>query len=118
MASTGTLTTGNPDINPQQAWVFEAAYERRFWDSAGLRFPTGVVYEDQEVSARAYARARRFDAERLDAVEAHVQDEEKNLLPKIESHASAAELWIRLTRPGRPGAAGWEHAGRPAESRS
>ena len=33
-------------------------------------------------------------------------------------HASAAELWIRLTRPGRPGAAGWEHAGRPAESRS
>jgi hemerythrin superfamily protein len=26
------------------------------------------------------------------AVEAHVQDEEKNLLPKIESHASAAEL--------------------------
>jgi Predicted membrane protein (DUF2306) len=33
-------------------------------------------------------------------------------------HASVAELWIRLTRLGRPGAAGWEHAGRPAELRS
>ena len=22
---------GNPDLTPQQAWVFEAAYERRFW---------------------------------------------------------------------------------------
>ena len=33
-------------------------------------------------------------------------------------HASVAELWIRLTRPGRTGAAGWEHVGRPAESRS
>jgi uncharacterized membrane protein len=33
-------------------------------------------------------------------------------------HASAAELWIRLTRPGRTSAAGWEHAGRPAESSS
>jgi uncharacterized membrane protein len=33
-------------------------------------------------------------------------------------HASVAELWIRLTRPGTPGAAGWEQAGRPAGSRS
>ena len=33
-------------------------------------------------------------------------------------HASVAELWIRLTRPGRPSVAGWEHAGGPAESRS
>ena len=33
-------------------------------------------------------------------------------------HASVAELWIRLTRPGRPSVAGWEHAGRPAKSRS
>jgi uncharacterized membrane protein len=33
-------------------------------------------------------------------------------------HASVAELWIRLTRTGRTGAAGWKNAGRPAESRS
>ncbi|MGH6910297.1 MAG: TonB-dependent receptor domain-containing protein, partial [Phenylobacterium sp.] len=34
VASTGTLVVGNPDITPQQAWVAEAAYERRFWRSA------------------------------------------------------------------------------------
>lgn len=33
-------------------------------------------------------------------------------------HASVAELWIRLTRPGRTGTAGWKNAGHPAESRS
>jgi hypothetical protein len=34
------------------------------------------------------------------------------------AHASAAELWIRLTRASRTDAAGWEHVGRPAETRS
>jgi outer membrane receptor protein involved in Fe transport len=33
VASTGTVVSGNPDITPQQAWVIEAAYERRFWTS-------------------------------------------------------------------------------------
>ncbi|MET0274057.1 MAG: TonB-dependent receptor [Phenylobacterium sp.] len=33
VASTGTLVSGNPDITPQQAWVLEAAWERRFWTS-------------------------------------------------------------------------------------
>ncbi|HEX5378469.1 MAG TPA: TonB-dependent receptor [Phenylobacterium sp.] len=28
---TGVVTTGNPDLNPEQAWVSEAAIERRFW---------------------------------------------------------------------------------------
>ena len=31
VANTGAAIAGNPDINPQQAWVIEAAYERRFW---------------------------------------------------------------------------------------
>ncbi len=26
-----TLNTGNPDLQPDQRWQFEAAYERRFW---------------------------------------------------------------------------------------
>lgn len=30
VAATGTVQSGNPDITPQQAWVYEAAYERRF----------------------------------------------------------------------------------------
>jgi outer membrane receptor protein involved in Fe transport len=29
--STGVVLAGNPDLAPQQAWVYEAAYERRFW---------------------------------------------------------------------------------------
>jgi outer membrane receptor protein involved in Fe transport len=36
VASTGTLTAGNPDLDPQQAWVFEAAYERRFWGAGSI----------------------------------------------------------------------------------
>ena len=31
VASTGTLSAGNPDLTPQQAWVTEAAYEQRLW---------------------------------------------------------------------------------------
>ncbi|OYU69732.1 MAG: TonB-dependent receptor [Alphaproteobacteria bacterium PA2] len=30
-ASTGAVLAGNPDLSPQQAWVAEAAFERRFW---------------------------------------------------------------------------------------
>ncbi len=33
VASTGVLVAGNPDLKPQQDWVMEAAYERRFWKS-------------------------------------------------------------------------------------
>jgi hypothetical protein len=36
VASTGTLSAGNPDLTPQQAWVFEAAAERRFWGAGAL----------------------------------------------------------------------------------
>ena len=36
-------------------------YRSSFWREAGLAFPPGVLYEDQATSARAYARARRFD---------------------------------------------------------
>jgi outer membrane receptor protein involved in Fe transport len=34
--SSGVLTTGNPDLSPEQAWVSEAAIERRFWDAGAL----------------------------------------------------------------------------------
>lgn len=36
VASTGTLSAGNPDITPQQAWVYEAVYERRFWGAGAV----------------------------------------------------------------------------------
>ncbi|MDP3855055.1 TonB-dependent siderophore receptor [Phenylobacterium sp.] len=31
--STGVVTAGNPDLDPEQAWVSEAAVEQRFWDN-------------------------------------------------------------------------------------
>ena len=36
VASTGTLSAGNPDLTPQQAWVGEATYERRFSSAGAL----------------------------------------------------------------------------------
>ncbi|MDP3660268.1 TonB-dependent receptor [Phenylobacterium sp.] len=36
VANTGVVIAGNPDLAPQQAWVFEAAYERRFGPSAAV----------------------------------------------------------------------------------
>ena len=36
-------------------------YRREFWDAAGMRFPEGGHFQDQVVSARAYARASAFD---------------------------------------------------------
>ncbi len=36
VASTGTLSAGNPDLTPQQAWVGEVTYERRFQGAGAL----------------------------------------------------------------------------------
>ncbi|MFN3514902.1 MAG: TonB-dependent receptor plug domain-containing protein [Phenylobacterium sp.] len=37
VASTGVVLAGNPDLSPQQAWIFETAYEHRFWgDGAAI----------------------------------------------------------------------------------
>lgn len=43
------------------AVAWSKVYRRDFWDAAGLRFEDGVLYEDQAVSAEAYAKAASFD---------------------------------------------------------
>jgi outer membrane receptor protein involved in Fe transport len=55
VASTGTVVVGNPDLTPQQAWVFEAAYERRFWGD-GAAVLTLRRYEINDVVDRAPVR--------------------------------------------------------------
>ncbi|WP_293900915.1 TonB-dependent receptor [Phenylobacterium sp.] len=40
------ITAGNPDLNPQQAWVGEAAVEQRFWGSASVT----VTYRHSELT--------------------------------------------------------------------
>ena len=44
-----------------QATAWSKVYRRSFWDDAGLAFREGVLYEDQEVTARAFAAANRID---------------------------------------------------------
>jgi len=51
VASTGTVVAGNPDITPQQSWVYEAAYERRFW-GAGAAVLTVRHFEITDVVDR------------------------------------------------------------------
>ncbi len=34
--ATGQTTAGNPNLEPEQAWVGEAAYERRFWNGGAV----------------------------------------------------------------------------------
>lgn len=36
-------------------------FRRDFWTGIGLTFVEGIIYEDQQVSAEAYTRARAFD---------------------------------------------------------
>jgi len=43
------------------AVAWSKTYRRGFWDRAGLQFPEGKIYEDQPVSAAAYAAAKAFD---------------------------------------------------------
>ncbi len=59
--SAGVVTSGNPDLEPEQAWVAEAAYERRFMKSGSLTF-TVRHYEITDVIDRAPDPSDEFDA--------------------------------------------------------
>lgn len=57
----GVVTTGNPDLNPEQAWVAEAAYERRFWTSGSITL-TVRHFDITDVIDRAPDPSGSFDA--------------------------------------------------------
>lgn len=57
----GVVTSGNPDLNPEQAWVAEAAYERRFWKSGSVVL-TARHFEITDVIDRAPDPSGQFDA--------------------------------------------------------
>jgi outer membrane cobalamin receptor len=44
--SAGGVTAGNPDLDPEQDWVFEATFEQRFWKAASV----AVTYRHLEIS--------------------------------------------------------------------
>ena len=58
VASTGTVVAGNPDLTPQQAWVYEAAYEQRFW-GAGAIVLTARHFQINDTVDRGPARDAR-----------------------------------------------------------
>ncbi|KRB52459.1 MAG: TonB-dependent receptor [Pseudomonadota bacterium] len=51
LVNTGVVLAGNPNLRPQQAWVAEAAFERRFWTS-GAAIVTVRHYELSDVIDR------------------------------------------------------------------
>ncbi len=58
------ITTVTAHEHPEllaQATAWSKVYRRSFWDDARLTFREGVLYEDQEVTARAFAAAGRVD---------------------------------------------------------
>lgn len=56
----GTTLAKHPEILVNMtAW--SKIYRRSFWNKHSFSFPTGVLYEDQAVSTRAYATAEKFD---------------------------------------------------------
>ncbi|MBA8795006.1 CDP-glycerol glycerophosphotransferase [Friedmanniella endophytica] len=55
-----TTLAESPDILVN-AVAWSKCYRRDFWNRHHFRFPEGVLYEDQAVSARAYALADHFD---------------------------------------------------------
>lgn len=44
--------------------VCSKVFRTSFWRETGLRFVEGITYEDQQLTAEAYARARAFDVHR------------------------------------------------------
>lgn len=44
--------------------VCSKVFRTEFWRQTGLRFIEGITYEDQQVTAEAYARAKSFDVHR------------------------------------------------------
>lgn len=73
-----------PDIQVN-AVVWSKVFRRSFYDAAGIRFPEGAIYEDQPVSARAYARARSFDILTEVGVSWRVRDEGTSITQQTSS---------------------------------
>ena len=59
----GAVRAGNPDLSPQQAWVAEAAYERRFWGAGAITITLRHARLSQVIDrAPIYDPSGTFDA--------------------------------------------------------
>ncbi|WP_310963479.1 glycosyltransferase [Nocardioides terrisoli] len=90
------------------AVAWSKVYRRTFWEAAALRFPEGLVYEDQPVSSRAYARARGFDVHPEIGVRWRVREDRTSLSQQtttaenLRDHNEAVRLSLsELTSAGQ-----------------
>lgn len=74
VARPATALADFPDIMVN-AVQWTKLYRRSFWNAAGLRFPLGGHFQDQLVSARAYARATSFDVLARRTVDWRIRDD-------------------------------------------
>jgi CDP-glycerol glycerophosphotransferase len=94
------------------AVAWSKVYRRSFYDAAGLRFPTKVLYEDQPVSAAAFAAARTFDVLPFVCVSWRVRGDNSSIsqqswtAPNLRAQIEASETSLEiLERAGRHAAA-------------
>lgn len=87
-----TTLAESPDILVN-AVAWSKCYRRDFWLRYHFRFPEGVLYEDQAVSARAYALAAHFDLLAKVTLHWRVRHDRSSI---TQQQASLADLRARL----------------------
>lgn len=98
VAATGTVVAGNPDLTPQQAWVYEAAYEQRFW-GAGAALITVRRFEITDTVDRGPARDSRGVIIRDPVTGLPAADRPDNIGPGTKTEVQAS-LTLPLDRLG------------------
>ena len=93
----------------RNVFAWNKVFRRSFWDSAGLTFPEGVMYEDQVAITEAYLRASSFDIVRRpvyhwrrreggDSITQR-RDEQRALEDRLVTKAMTAAVVRRLGSP-------------------
>jgi CDP-glycerol glycerophosphotransferase len=75
------------------AVAWSKVYRRAFWDASELAFPVGVLYEDQAVSARAYAMARSFDVLSTVSINWRMREDQTSISQQVTSVRNITDHW-------------------------
>lgn len=75
------------------AVAWSKIYRRSFWNAERFSFPTGVLYEDQELSARAYAEAERFDVMPRIGLNWRVRHDRSSITQQVVSVRNVVDHW-------------------------
>ncbi|MCP2371316.1 CDP-glycerol glycerophosphotransferase [Agromyces terreus] len=75
------------------AVAWSKVYRRQFWIDAALQFPVGLLYEDQAVSARAYAMARSFDVLSRVSINWRMREDQSSISQQVTTPRNIADHW-------------------------